>query len=66
MYSSLKDHVIDVENALSDVRSLLAQQAHEGWETEFADIVQDVLRQDSGWESVCFTMSLCSGCPLNL
>lgn len=51
MYNAMKDHVADVEAALYDVRDLLRQQNQDGsWQVEFGQIVQDVLRQDSGWE----------------
>ncbi|WFD21594.1 hypothetical protein MEQU1_000249 [Malassezia equina] len=37
----------DVTNALSDVRDML--QGKDGWESEFAALVQHVVQQDAGW-----------------
>lgn len=52
MFSSLLSAVSDVESALSDVQELLQQGSGTQWENEWNDIVQDVLKKDSGWECV--------------
>ena len=39
----------DVTEALSDVREMLQQNNPSDWQTEFAGLVQDIVRQDAGW-----------------
>ena len=53
LYKSMKEEVQDAEEALSDVRELLKRR-HELSErdraSEWASIVQGVVRQNAGWE----------------
>ncbi|KIJ34930.1 hypothetical protein M422DRAFT_181471 [Sphaerobolus stellatus SS14] len=55
MYTSLLSAVSDVEEALSDVKELLQTQTENtNWEKEWNDIVQDILKKDSGWDWTIF------------
>ena len=53
MYSSMCDKVVEVENALDDVRELL-QTSHpddeRAWKSEFCAVVQELVKQDAGWK----------------
>jgi hypothetical protein len=52
------DKVIEVEDALEDVRELVKLRQNEAshddtaWRREFTTIVQDVVKQDAGWKFV--------------
>jgi hypothetical protein len=51
MYASLLVAIYAVEEALSDVYDLLrTRSGNPEWEKEWAEVVQNVLRSDSGWE----------------
>ncbi|KAF8591722.1 Clavaminate synthase-like protein [Ramaria rubella] len=55
MYASLLTAVSDVESALSDVHDLLRTRSGKPeWQREWTDVVQDVLKKDSGWDWVTF------------
>ena len=57
LYASMCDKVVEVEEALDDVREMLID-AHRGksdnweaeWRREFVKIMQDVVQQDAGWK----------------
>lgn len=53
LYSSMCDKVVEVENALDDVRQLL-QDSHptdeRTWKGEFRAVVQQLAEQDAGWK----------------
>ena len=55
LYTSMCDKVIEVENALDDVRQLL-QGSHandeRAWKAEFCVVVQQLVEQDAGWKCV--------------
>jgi hypothetical protein len=53
LYSSMCDKVVEVEDALDDVRELLKSSQSRSdklWEAEFCTIVQELVRQDAGWK----------------
>ena len=53
LYSSMCDKVVEVENALDDVRQLLrASHADDEktWKAEFRTVVQQLVEQDAGWK----------------
>lgn len=51
MYTSLLEAISDVEDALSDVHDLLrTRSGNPEWVKEWVEVVQTVLRTDSGWE----------------
>ncbi|KAI0077514.1 Clavaminate synthase-like protein [Panus rudis PR-1116 ss-1] len=56
LYASMCTKVVEVENALEDVRELLSSQAHESneWKAEWVQIVQNVVKQDAGWNWITF------------
>ncbi|KAI0780906.1 Clavaminate synthase-like protein [Trametes elegans] len=63
LYESMCAKVVEVENALEDVRELLAQSSRggdsggsdsEAWKTEWVAIVQDVVEKDAGWNWLTF------------
>ncbi|KAF8519376.1 Clavaminate synthase-like protein [Hysterangium stoloniferum] len=55
IYKSLLSATADVKYALSDVHELLRTRSdNPNWEREWSDIVQDVLKKDSGWDWVTF------------
>ena len=55
MYESLLDAVSDIEYVISDVHDLLrTRSGNPEWQREWAEVVQDVLRKDSGWELSSF------------
>ncbi|KAI3625711.1 hypothetical protein CBS9595_001072 [Malassezia furfur] len=49
MYEAMEHETDDVTEALSDVREMLQQNNPSDWQTEFAGLVQDIVRQDAGW-----------------
>jgi hypothetical protein len=59
VYTSLLAAVSEVEHALSDVHDLLrTRSGNQEWQREWTEIVQDVLRKDSGWELSPFVLNL--------
>ncbi len=49
------DKVVEVEEALEDVREMLItsqdnKEEKTDWKREFVKIVQDVVKQDAGWK----------------
>jgi hypothetical protein len=56
MYRSMCEEIVEVENALSDVRQLMEENWKtgerddiDGWQKEWVGVVQDVLIKNSGW-----------------
>lgn len=61
MYTSLLEAISDVEDALSDVHDLLrTRSGNPEWVKEWVEVVQTVLRTDSGWELSLLTSLLFS------
>ncbi|KAI0695229.1 hypothetical protein BC835DRAFT_1273609 [Cytidiella melzeri] len=58
LYTSMCDKVVEVENALDDVREMLMRPAKHtnstSWRREFTIVVQDVVKQDAGWNWLTF------------
>ncbi|PSS06491.1 hypothetical protein PHLCEN_2v3720 [Hermanssonia centrifuga] len=55
LYLSMCDKVVEVEEALEDVREMLItsqdnKEEETEWKREFVKIVQDVVKQDAGWK----------------
>ncbi|KAF8509976.1 hypothetical protein JB92DRAFT_2728861 [Gautieria morchelliformis] len=60
VYASLLAAVSEVEHALSDVHDLLrTRSGNQEWQREWTEIVQDVLRKDSGWDWTTFWRMVC-------
>ncbi|KIP02750.1 hypothetical protein PHLGIDRAFT_122177 [Phlebiopsis gigantea 11061_1 CR5-6] len=57
LYASMCDKVVEVENALDDIRQLL-QASHpddnRSWKAEFCTVVQQLVEQDAGWNWLTF------------
>ncbi|KAI0083456.1 hypothetical protein BDY19DRAFT_978550 [Irpex rosettiformis] len=66
LYASMCDKVVEVERALDDVREMMMMMASSSskgpgstdgpgsWQQEFTKVVQDVVKQDAGWNWLTF------------
>ncbi|PVG00504.1 Clavaminate synthase-like protein [Serendipita vermifera] len=50
MYQAMVQATKRVEHSIEDVKELLQKQHPQGWEEEWTTVVQDLLRQDAGWD----------------
>lgn len=52
LYRSMCEKVVEVEEALEDVKDLLCKSSSglDDWKIEWVRIVQDVVKQDAGWK----------------